>query len=132
MPQMFMRHEKDPKEVIFDKIGKDTINDFRLIYNQVLVGIYVRPNKTLSGIEIPDQTVDEDRYQGKAGLVLKVGPTAFQDDGAVKFYGQKVEVGDWVVFRPSSGLKMTLNKTDCISLRDVHIEGVISNPDVIF
>ena len=41
---------------------------------QVLVAIYVRPKVTKSGIHIPDQTLQEDEYQGKVGLVLSWGP----------------------------------------------------------
>ncbi|MEN9931891.1 MAG: hypothetical protein RIS17_464 [Pseudomonadota bacterium] len=48
-----------------------------LLRNRVLVATYIRPEKTSGGIIRPDQLREEDKWQGKAGLVLKIGPSAF-------------------------------------------------------
>ena len=131
MPQMLMDHgDKDPADEIREKIGY--IDDFDIFFNKVLVAIYIRPKKTKSGIHLTDDTVKEDEYQGKAALVLKKGPTAFMDDGDARFHGQDVEVGDWIVFRPSNGVKLSINKTLCVLLQDVQIEMRVPSPDAVF
>jgi len=140
MPQREFDHgDIDPADAIIEKIG--LIDDFDVFYNKVLVGVYERPDKmkkivrddgTTGQIIIPDSIREEDRYQGKVGLVLKIGPTAFVDDGGAQFHGQKVEKGEWVVFRPSAGLKMEINKTLCVLLQDVQIEMRVPQPDLVF
>ena len=130
-PQRVMDHGgKDPAADLVEKIGY--IDDIDIYFNKVLCALYLRPEKTKSGIILTDVHRDEDKYQGKAALVLKIGPTAFKDDGAAQFHGQSVNVGDWVVFRPSAGLKMTINETDCVLLQDVQIELRIPAPDIVF
>ena len=130
-PQRVMDHgDKDPAAELREKVGY--IDDVDVFFNKILCAIYLRPEKTKSGIILTDQHREEDRYQGKAALVLKTGPTAFVDDGAASFHGQKVDVGDWVVFRPSAGLKMTINGTDCILLQDVQVELRIPAPDIVY
>jgi co-chaperonin GroES (HSP10) len=131
MPQREMDHgDKDPADELIEKIGY--IDDIDVFYNKVLVAVYMRPEKTKSKIIMPDQVRDEDKYQGKVGLVLKKGLTAFVDEGAAKFHGQDVKVGDWLVFRPSVGLKMEINGTLCILLQDVQVELRIPSPDIVF
>lgn len=131
MPASFMDHGgKDPATEIIEKVGG--LDGVDVHFNKVLCGIYIRPEKTKGGIIYTDTTRDEDLYQGKAAVVLKVGPTAFVDDGQAEFHDQHVKVGDWIVFRPSNGLKMKINKTDCVLLQDVQIEMRIPAPDVVY
>ena len=78
MPFMQMDHSNDRKTGIMKDIGD--LSTFELFNNQVLVAVYVRPKKTKSGIYLPDATVDEDKIQGKVGLVIKEGPLAFGDE----------------------------------------------------
>lgn len=130
MPAMAMLHAEDPADEIRKAVGNLDVVD--LMFNQLLVGIYVRPNKTRSGIFLTDKTLDEDLYQGKVGLVLKKGPTAFMDDGEARFHGQNVSDGDWIVFRPSDGWQMSVNGKACRVLQDVHIKARVAAPDVIW
>ena len=132
MPLMVMEHYTDPADDITDRIGD--LSEFFVPLNKVLVGIYIRGDTTKGGIIIPDQTRDEDRYQGKAGLILKKGPIAFVDDDRVKFHGLNPDVGDWVMFRPSNGLKVDIRSKvgHCILLADTQIELVIPAPDLVF
>ena len=69
MPQMAMAHEVDPKEELLTKVGD--ISGIDVFNNAVLVAIYVRPTKTKSGLYLTDKYTDEDRIQGKAGLVVQ-------------------------------------------------------------
>lgn len=130
MPPMKMHHEKDPKEVIFEKIGD--LSTIGVCYSQVLLGIYVRPKVTKSGIHLADVSVDEDLWQGKAGLVLKLGPLAFKDTESVNFQGFKVEVGDWVVIRSSDGWPLNVHTQSCRMVSDTAIRMLIQDPDEVF
>jgi len=132
MPLMEMRHIVDPVEELFDKIGD--LSEIVVPFNKVLVAIYMRPKETKSGIHLPDQVRQEDVYQGKSGLILKKGPMAFQDDDKVKFHGLNPEVGEWIVFRPSNGMKLDIRSKDghCILLSDTQVELVIPSPDMVF
>lgn len=130
MPASLMVHSEDPAEELRAKIGD--ISKVDILHNQILVAVYVRPEKTKTGIFLADQTRNEDRYQGKAGLVLKKGPLAFVDDDTNKFHGQNVEIGDWVFYRVSDGFPLILNGTLCRLLEEVHVKGKIPSPDVVF
>ena len=132
MPVMSMVHTVDPVDEIINKIGD--LSEFEIPLNKVLIGIYMRPSKTKGGIELPDNYRDEDFFQGKAGLVLKKGPLAFQDDDVIKFNGFNPDVGDWVAFKPSNGLKIDIRDKEghCILLKDTQIELIIPAPDIIF
>ncbi len=130
MPPALMSHIEDPANEIRKRIGD--ISQIEVLHNQILVGVYIRPEKTKGGILLTSQTRDEDRYQGKAGLVLKKGPLAFVDDDNNKFHGQNVDVGDWVFYRVSDGFPLVLNGTLCRLLEEVHVKGKIPSPDVVF
>lgn len=132
MSVMQMQHYVDPVEEIQERIGD--LSEIIVPFNKLLVGIYMRPNLTKSGIVLPDQVRDEDRYQGKAGVILKKGPMAFKDDDHVKFHGLNPDVGDWIAFRPSNGMKIDIRSKDghCILLSDTQVELVIPAPDMVF
>jgi len=130
MPAALMSHIEDPANEIRKRIGD--ISQIEVLHNQILVGVYIRPEKTKGGILLTSQTRDEDRYQGKAGLVLKKGPLAFVDDDNNKFHGQNVDIGDWVFYRVSDGFPLVLNGTLCRLLEEVHVKGKIPSPDVVF
>jgi len=120
----------DPKQALMDAVGD--LSGFDIFHNQILVAIYVRPEKTSGGIIRPEGNVGEDEYQGKVGLVVKVGPTAFLNTEEEDFQGQNVEVGDWVVFRVGDGWQLTIRDTACRILSDRTIRMRIKNPGDIF
>src|SRR4249920_1322202 len=84
----------DAKQALFSAIGD--LGNYEIFHNQILVAVYVAPEKTKGGIIRPGQSIKEDEYQGKVGLVVKIGPTAFLDSEDESFQGQKVSLGDWV------------------------------------
>jgi len=130
MPPMKMTHAVDPKVDIFESVGD--IKDFEMFNNQLLVAIYVRPQRTASGIFLTDNTVDEDKFQGKVGLVVKLGPDAFEDETGKWFKDVKINIGDWVVFRPSDGWAISVNGKSCRILDDVAVRGRIQAPDMVW
>ena len=130
MPFMIMEHATDPKQKLLDDIGD--ISAFEIFNNQILIAIYVRPQKTKSGILLPDQMRDEDKIQGKVGLVLKKGPQAFVDPSNNWFEGIDISLDDWVFFRPSDGWSVTINNVVCRMLDDTNIRGRIQAPDQVW
>ena len=130
MPPMKMAHTIDPKTELLQEVGD--IKEVEIFNNQILCAIYIRPQKTKSGIILTEKYVDEDKYQGKVGLVLKMGPEAFVDDSGKWFKNMKIKVGDWVVFRPSDGWSVSINGKSCRILDDVAIRGRVRSPDIIW
>lgn len=130
MPPMKMKHDIEPKTEILDAVGD--IKEVEVFNNQILVGIYIRPQKTASGIILTEKTVDEDKYQGKVGLVLKMGPEAFVDETGKWFKNMKIKVGDWVVFKPSDGWSVAINGKACRILDDIAVRGRVKSPDIIW
>jgi len=127
---MKMTHAVDPVEALKASLGD--VSDVKIYNNWILCAVYKRPEKTASGIHLPDSVRKEDEYQGKVGLVIKKGPLAFVDDDKTSFAGQDVNVGDWVVFRSSDGWQLNVNGVLCRMLQDMQIRMVVPSPDRVF
>ena len=131
-----MKHAVDPRQEILNTIGD--LSGFEIFHNQVLIAIYIRPETTKGGIIITNKIRDEDKWQGKVGLVLKKGPSAFIDESNQWFKGVNVEVNDWVITRASDGWSLTFNNRDtgedvlCRLVGDTVIRGRIPHPDAIY
>jgi co-chaperonin GroES (HSP10) len=130
MPYAPMMHEVDPKNKILEEIGD--ISKFEVFNNQILVAVYIRPQKTKSGIYLSDKTTDEDRFQSKVGLIVARGPDAFKDETGEWFNGVTIGNHDWVVFRPSDGWNVTVNGVLCRMMQDVQVRARVSHPDVAY
>lgn len=120
----------DPKKAITDMLGD--LSKLEIYGQRVLVATYIRPEKTKSGIFLPQKTVGESQFQGKCALVVAKGPGAFVNDGGTDFHGQNVNVGDWVVIRPSDGWEMWINGVSCRMVDDVLIKARIPHPDYVW
>lgn len=130
MPPRMMEHDENPKVVLKEQIGNT--DSFEIYNNQILIAVYVRPEKTKSGIFLPDAHRAEDQYQSKVGLVLKKGPAAFEGDDSLWFKDMNIELNDWIVFRPSDGWPITVNGVLCRMLDDTSVRGKIDVPDKIW
>lgn len=126
---MQIAQSADPKNGIQKAVGD--LSKVSLFSGRVLVGIYIAPEKTAGGILRPQSNIQEDRWQGVVGLVLKKGAMAFVDDESAKFHGQDVSVGDWVTFRPGDAKRIQINGVDCRIIEDVVIDMVIESPDIV-
>ncbi len=78
------RYSEDPTCVEPDGLRKKLLADLMpsvaktgLQRNRCLVATYIQPSVTKGGVIIPTSTQEEDRWQGKVGLLLTVGPSAF-------------------------------------------------------
>lgn len=130
MPYMRMEHSDDPAENIRKEMGD--ISDIEIFHNQVLVAVYIRPEKTKSGLYISAQTREEDKYQGKVGLIIKKGADAFVDESGKWFKGVNLDVGNWIYFRPSDGWQITVHGQLCRILDDTDVRGRIPQPDTVW
>lgn len=129
--RMKMVHAEDPKEKLLKEIGDIPPNLVNL--NKVLVAIYRRPEKTMGGIILTDRANDEDVWQGKVGLIVAMGPKAFEDDETTKFHGLRYDVGDWVWFRASDGLACQVNGVPCrIFDAEGKFIGSLPDPDCVW
>lgn len=78
------RYSEDPNCATPDGLRKKMLADLlpqvakmRLQRNECLVATYIKTGVTKGGIIIPNKTQEEDRWQGKCGLLLAHGPAAF-------------------------------------------------------
>ena len=106
-----MLHESDPKEALLNDLGD--ISKVELLNTQVLVAVYIRPEKTKGGI-------------------IMAGPSAFVDEGGKWFSNLNLKVGDWIVFRPSDGWNVTVNGVLCRMFDDTAIRARIPHPDSVY
>lgn len=131
-PLPWFDEEQDTKDFIFAKLGD--LEDIDFLFNEVLVAKYIR-EEVGAGLIAAAETRKEDLWQGVIGLVLKLGPRAFADDENTKFHGQKVERGEWAMFRNSDGwdkdIAMAGSRTNfvkCRIIQDAHIRGRVKYP----
>lgn len=121
----------DPKAEIIKLLGP-ALDQFSVLGDRVLVATYIRAEKTKGGIIMPGSQRDEDRYQGKVGLILKQGPTAFKYDGAYPYEGDVPSVGQWAVYRTSDTWEFFLNNVSCRLLPSDMIRAVIDDPALAY
>ena|ERR1700704_2042801 len=131
------------KRDVLAKIGD--VSGFEIAQNEILLAIYQRPETTSGGIIQVAQTLKEDIYQGKVGLVVKIGEHCQFDrpDPYTNIVtGIPISLHDWVVVRPSDTWALdinmhseTLSKKDfvaCRLVKDKDIRAKIPHPGVIF
>lgn len=76
-------------------------------------------------------TKKEDVYQGRVGLVVKIGPLAFVDNKDVQFAGKRVDPGDFCFYTPADGKRISVNGVECRLMEDIHIDGRVTDPYVL-
>lgn len=128
--------EQDDKNTLFAQLGD--LADIEFLFNEVLVAKYIR-QQVGAGLLAAPETQREDQWQGVVGLVLKLGPRAFVDDENNKFHGQKVDVGDWALYRNSDGWDKNIacmgsrtNFVQCRIIQDAHIRGRVKYPGRLY
>ncbi|MEN6608591.1 MAG: hypothetical protein ABFD60_15200 [Bryobacteraceae bacterium] len=130
MPYAPMVHDGDPRKPILERIGD--VSNVEMFGNNLLVAVYIRPQKTQSGIYLPDQTTDEDRFQSKVGLIIGKGPFACRSEDVEWFGDKPFNLNDWIVYRPSDGWSITINGVLCRMLLDSQVRMRISHPDAVY
>jgi co-chaperonin GroES (HSP10) len=103
-----------------------------VLHSQVLVAGYIAGAKSKGGIIFIDKTVEEDRWQGNIGLVIALGKGAFKDDAVAKFHGDKLKLGDWVMYLPADGVSLFINQVPCRLFQDTRILMKVDNPEIYY
>ena len=134
-------HESDPKQDIVDE-GKHLIKDWKVMAARVLIVMYERGKqksraevRTAGGIIVPDTgemgSLGTEKFQSKVGLVMKVGPLAFQDDETHRWGGVIPEIGDWVQIDVSRTIPFDMpNGRRGRYVEDVDVYAIL--PDIAF
>lgn len=123
-----MQHDEDPKDTIMNKVGDISAEEF--YGSRVVVATYIRPERKKSGLILTQSVREEDKFQGKVGLVIALGPLAFKRDN-VDYAGKSVKIGDWVVYRPMDGHAQSIKGNHCRVLDDEDIVAKVSHPDIV-
>jgi co-chaperonin GroES (HSP10) len=124
-------YEKNPHKCIVDYCTP-FIDSIKLAPSKVLVATYRRPEVTAGGIYMAASNLDEDKWQGVAALVLKLGASAFKDDATTTFSGFEAKQFDWVTFKPSVGVAREFNGLHCRIVEDRFIDAVIDDPTLVW
>jgi hypothetical protein len=127
MPYMRMQHDIDPREKLLADIGD--LSNVEIFNNKLLVAVYIRPEKSKSGLYMPDQNREEDKFQSKVGLLVKKGNLAFEDDEGKWFQDVEINMHDWLIVRPSDAWSITVNGVLCRIVDDALVQGRVAHPD---
>lgn len=102
-----MTEPDDQRKAIFAGLG--ALDQYELLDEEVLVGLYVINNVAASGRDVNgkeykiitgDNVTAETRFQSKIGCLIKMGPAAFKwMNNGQKYEGIVPDEGDWVVFK---------------------------------
>lgn len=137
----------EQKAKIFEGLGD--LGQYEILDDNVLVAVYAESNvlsriKTHDGKTVEligtDNRTTESRYQGKCGVIVKKGPTAFKYHNNGQLYeGIEPKVGDWVAFWPSDGRELFLrdsgSRGEGVTCRKLHWSSIfmrVADPRVIY
>jgi co-chaperonin GroES (HSP10) len=142
-------HDRDPAESILEEVGS-FCEGLTMLGADVFIVMYERvkgtggsENRTRGGLIVPDVsggTTGEDKWQGKVGLVMKMGPIAFQEDDAHQWGGIAPKVGDWVIINVSQTFSFDIpvygqgedralspkSARRARTVQDIYIKGIVS------
>ena len=97
---------------------------------RILVLPYKAKEKTKGGIILSDKTVTESQIATNCGLVLDMGPDAYNDKD--KFpNGPWCKKKDWVLFARYAGSRIYIDGGEIRVLNDDEILGTIDDPEDI-
>jgi hypothetical protein len=142
-------HDVNPAVEIREEVGA-FCDGLTMLGADVFIVMYERvkattgsERRTAGGIIVIDKdggTGSEDKFQGKVGLVMKMGPIAFQEDPDHQWGGVTPRVGDWVIINVSQTFSFDIpvyGKYQDRSLspqgarrgrtvQDIYIKGIVS------
>jgi hypothetical protein len=123
MPAVAMKHKSDPREELLERVGD--VNWLEIPDCMLLLAVYMRPERTAGNIILTARNLEEDLYQSKVGLVIKIGYGA-------KYNNRDVELHEWLVVRPSDCWDFDLIRpagpVRCRTVYDKHIRGKVTAP----
>ncbi len=124
-------YSTDPKKAIVE-FFEPFMTQVHVGPAKLLVATFRQPEKTSGGLIKTQKYMEEDKFQGITGLVLKIGPLAFSDDARVKFGGFIVEPFQWVIYKPENGRATELRGLHCRIIEDVNIDALVDDPELLW
>lgn len=121
---------KDPKAAIIKAVGD--LSETKVAGDLVLLGTYIRNEKTVGGIIRPKEVLQEDEYQGKVGLVLKCGDYASGGWEDAQHAGEMAALHTWVVYSIKDTFPVQINGTACRFVPYDRIRMQIPSPEMVF
>lgn len=106
--------------------------EYKPLASRIVIATYIEPEKTRGGVYRSPKSRNESRFQGKVGLVLWKGPTAFKYDGSYNYEGDIPDIGDWVLYYGSDGREFFMANRSMRSIDSELIHGILPDPEVIF
>jgi hypothetical protein len=120
----------NPREAIINAVG-DLSKEY-VFADLVLVGTYIRNEKTSGGIIRPADVLKEDEYQSKVGLVLKFGPLAYADWEDDEHRGLNARLHTWVVFAIKDTWPVQIRGTPCRFVPYDKLRMRLTDPTMVF
>ena len=121
-----------PRDKVLIAALKGEHKNLTVLHSQVLVAGYIKSARSKGGIIFTDKAVEEDRWQGNIGLVIAMGKGAFKDDAVAQFHGDKLKIGDWVMYVPADGVSLFINQVPCRLFQDTRILMKVTNPEIYY
>lgn len=140
---VYVLGEEDPKDVIMKRLG-NVLDCFPVLHgSRVMVATAptsVKKSSILQTQTARDKDIEEGRWQGKCGLVIKLGECAFETDPRYPAYawrGPKPAVGDWVYFRTSDARETGIGVSEAVAISvriiwDSDIDGTVTDIEKIW
>lgn len=114
--------EKEEMSICMREIGcEPDVKGYRLLIKAPKI-----PDKSSGGIIYVDQYKKENRRYQNVGLVLKIGPTAFQD----RFEDRRCKEGDWIHYSSYEREEVYPYDELCYYINDEKIYAVLKEEDV--
>lgn len=128
-------YRSDPRSFLLDRCAL-WADGCVVFHNWIITATYFLPDyeQFASGTKIfrPESTQDEALWQGKVGLVIAKGPLAFVDDASVKFRGQNVEIGDWLLYDILEARQFTIERVHCRRFKDTQVIMQVQDPRSVY
>ena len=91
---------------------------------------YKIKKKTKRGVLLSSQTVEDSQIATNVGLVMAVGPDAYEDK--IKFpNGPWCKEKDWVIFARYAGSRLNIDGGELRILNDDEVLGTVESPEDI-
>lgn len=107
----------EQKKAIFKTLGD--LDQYEMLDEELLIALYAKPNVLAAGkrsdgstyqlVGTDNDTIEASRYQGKIGLLITKGPSAYKyHPNGQPYQGIEPEIGDWLISRASDGREIWL------------------------
>lgn len=89
---------------------------------RILIALPRPDDTTEGGVAKAAQTMRDEEIGAICGKVLELGPDAYKDREPY------CKVGDWILMRPYSGTRFSIDGVEFRLLNDVSVEGTVADP----